>query len=67
MNEVIDKLQNMSFVTGLRNISGKEINSNRHLIIDISKKLIIKEDTISNLYDLLKSQSHFEWTVNLNK
>jgi len=63
MNEVIDKLKNMPFITGLREGSGKTSNPNRHLIIDISKSSLIDKDSIPKLYDLLNSQSFFEWTV----
>lgn len=65
MNEIIDKLKNMPFVTGLREGSGKTEKPNRHLIIDISKGLIIEKDSIPKLYDLLNSQSFFEWTVSM--
>lgn len=63
MKEIIDKLINMPFVTGLGEDHTKTANPNRHLIIDISKRLIIEKDSIPKLYDLLNSQSFFEWTV----
>ena len=65
MNEIIYKLKNLPFVTGLREGSGKTANPNRHLIIDISKGLITEKDSIPKLYDLLNSQSFFEWTVSM--
>ena len=65
MEEVIDKLKNMPFVTGLREGSGKTANPNRHLIIDIRKSLINEKDSIPKIYDLLNSQSFFEWTVSM--
>ena len=65
MNEIIDKLKNMPFVTGLREGSGKTETPNRHLTIDISKGLIIEKDSIPKLYDLLNSQNFFDWTVSM--
>ena len=65
MEEVIDKLKNMPFVTGLREHSRKIKSPNRHLIIDISKGLITDKDLIPKLYDLLNNQSFFEWTVSM--
>ena len=65
MNEVIDKLKNMPFVTGLRDGSGKKANPNRHLIIDVRNSLINEKDSIPKLYELLHSQSFFEWTVSM--
>jgi len=65
MNEVIDKLKNMPFVTGLREGSGKTANPNKHLKIDIRKSLIAEKDSIPKLYELLNSQMFFEWTVSM--
>ncbi len=65
MKEVIDKLKNMPFVTGLREDSGKITSPNRHLIIDISKGLMTNKDSIPKLFDLLNNQSFFEWTVSM--
>jgi hypothetical protein len=65
MKEVIDKLKNMPFVTGLSEGSGKIANPNRHLIIDVRIGLITEKDSIPKLYDLLNNQSHFEWTISM--
>ena len=65
MNEIIDKLKNMPFVTGLSEGSGKIANPNRHLIIDVRIGLITEKDSIPKLYDLLNNQSHFEWTISM--
>ena len=65
MNEVIDKLKNMPFVTGLREGSCKTAKLNKHLKIDIRKSLMVEKDSIPKLYELLNSQTFFEWTVSM--
>ena len=55
----------MPFVTGLRVGSGKTEKPNRHLIIDISKGLLVENDSIPKLYHLLNSQNFFDWTVSM--
>ena len=64
-NEIIEKLKNMPFVTGLSEGSGKTVSQNRHLIVDIRKRLVTEKDSIPKLYDLLNNQLHFEWTVSM--
>ena len=65
IEKVIKKLQNMNFVTGLRECSSNKLNNNKHLIIDITKSLITETQSIDNLFNLLRSQSYFEWTVEM--
>jgi hypothetical protein len=64
--EIIEKLKNMPFVTGLSEGSRKTANPNRHLIINISKVLSTEKDSIPKLFDLLYNQAHYEWTVIMN-
>tara|TARA_R110002020_G_scaffold197161_1_gene398206 strand:+ start:1307 stop:1510 length:204 start_codon:yes stop_codon:yes gene_type:complete len=63
MDEIIEQLKNMNFVTGLRNKSCNIESSSKHLIIEIENGLIIEKNSIPKIYKLLKSQSFFEWTI----
>jgi hypothetical protein len=65
MKEIINKLKNMSFISELRDGSCNT-ESKRHLKIEIKKSLIEKEDSMPQLYELLYSQSFFEWTINIS-
>jgi hypothetical protein len=65
MKKIINKLKNMHFITALRDVSCKT-ESKKHLKIEIKKSLIEGEDSIPKLYELLYSQSFFEWTINIS-
>lgn len=65
MNEIIDKLKNMPFVTGLFVTGLREGSGNIYLTIHISKVLIIGKESIPKLYYLLNSQKFFDWTVSM--
>ena len=65
MKEIINKLKNMPFITALRDGSCKT-ESKKRLKIEIKKSLIEGEDSMPQLYELLYSQSFFEWTINIS-
>ena len=65
MKKLIKELKNISFITELKEVSGKSINPKKRIIISISKSLIQEKEYLNNLYDLLNSQSFFEWNIEM--
>ena len=66
MSELIDKLKSMPFVNGISESYDEEESPKKHVTIKIKKSLIKEKKSLPKLFDLLTSQSFFEWTVDLD-
>lgn len=66
MSELIDKLKSMPFVNEISESYDEEESPKKHVTIKIKKSLIKEKKSLPKLFDLLTSQSFFEWTVDLD-
>ena len=67
MKDLRTQIEQMPFVTCIRETSGKTLDSKKHLIIVVSKRLLHTVESIGVLFDMLNNQSIYQWTLHMKE
>ena len=67
MTDLRTQIEQMPFVTGRKETSGKTCDSKKHLIIVVSKRLLHTVESIGVLFDMLNNQSIYQWTLHMKE